>query len=263
MRATRQARPACSSVCSYGVVPRWLSYTSVSFRARFPITSRGTAKTYSPVARSLVPTSPGSVVRTSRSGPPKSRNAHTSNESVPSTSEETGDGISSKCCSATGSESVAATASESRTVSDKGAEAGPKRTWLSGKRPRAGRPRHIARPRRFCRRRRRRWSDSRLARSRDSHARARPRNGRLAAVCARTLGESSARVRRSRQHRRTRRETQRSRRPSPTTRRRACPSARSARSPRGEGPHSGPAALPAPRASVYAWSLETEGPHPD
>jgi hypothetical protein len=31
----------------YRVVPRCLSYTSVSFRARFPITSRGTAKTYS------------------------------------------------------------------------------------------------------------------------------------------------------------------------------------------------------------------------
>jgi hypothetical protein len=97
----------------YGLAPLCLSYTSVSFRARFPITSSGTAKTYSFVA-----TLTGSVVRTSRTEPPESRSAQTASEipgPAPSTSAGRGSGTSSKCCSATGSESVAATARKFRT----------------------------------------------------------------------------------------------------------------------------------------------------
>src|ERR671937_2243860 len=111
-RPTLRGRVSLCQGCPTDWWPRCLSYTSVSFRARFPITSRGRAKTYS-----LVATLPGSVVRTSRTGPPESRSAHTSSVSAPSTSAGTGSGTSSKCCSATGSESVAATFWEFRTFS--------------------------------------------------------------------------------------------------------------------------------------------------
>lgn len=122
---------------------------------------------------------------------------------------------------------------------------------LSGKGRRARRQRRMARLWRACRRPHTRSSDSRPTRFGGPRARARRRNGHSADERARTPGAASARASRSR-HRRTRRETQRSDRPSPTTRRRTCPSARSARSPRGEGPRFGLAALPAPRAAVYA-----------
>ena len=57
----------------------------------------------------------GSVVATSRTVPPDMCKAHTSSDPPPSTSARTGLGVRLKCCSAIGSESVAAIGWEFRT----------------------------------------------------------------------------------------------------------------------------------------------------